>query len=240
MIRLVAFDLDGTVLNEVGEISGASVETMRELIRRGIGVASASGRNVEKSQAPFAGAPDLADAMYIVGYNGALALGPSAEGRRPLLHEERMPADAFREAIGYIGDRGLNLVYCRCEIGENGVREAYITDRETGSIRALAAQTGISFVFDSGLLARLSAGDLGPPPKLMVLPGKGRRDAVLQEMRRTFDGRLYLARTGEDRIEAMHPEVNKGAPLPAAKPLVRRCRPSNSCCLGQPACPARG
>ena len=220
MIRLVAFDLDGTVLDGGNHASEASFETIRELTRQGIGIASVSGRNVGKSLAPFAEASDLTDAFYVGSYNGAVALGPAIGGPRRLLMEGRLPAEAFREVVDYIGAQGFNFVYCRCEIGREGVREEYITDRETASIRGLSAQTGMAFVFDNNLIPRIEAGELGPSPKLLILPGRNHRDAALEELRRTFDGRLYLARTGEDRIEAMHPEVNKAVALNA---IARAC-----------------
>ena len=220
MIRLVAFDLDGTVLSEAGVISSMALETIRLIVERGIGVASVSGRNVEKSQAPFADVPDLAAALYIGSYNGAMALGPRGDGPRPVLFEERLPAAVFRDLTEYLGKGNHNFIYCRCDVDGGGMREEYITDRDTASIQNLAGQTGMAFVYDGGLIDRIRGGDLGPPPKVLIFPGKARRDAVLAEMQSVFDGRLYLARTGEDRIEAMHPDVNKAVALQA---IARAC-----------------
>ena len=215
MIRLVAFDLDGTVLSGLNRASEASIEAIRALVKRGVGVASVSGRNVEKSQEPFAAVPDLAAAMFIGSYNGAVVLNSATDGPRRLLREERLPEAEFREVMDYIGAKGLNFVYCRCEVGKEGVEETYMTDRETESVRGLAMLTGMRFVFDTGLISRIGDGELGPSPKLIVMPGKERRDAVLEEMRQAFGGRLYMARTGEDRIEMMHLEANKGVALRA-------------------------
>ena len=36
---------------------------------------------------------------------------------------------------------------------------------------------------------------------------------MFADMQRLFGNRLYLVRTGEDRIEVMHPDVNKGVAL---------------------------
>ncbi len=215
MIRLVAFDLDGTVLSGLNRASEASIEAIRALVERGVGVASVSGRNVEKSQAPFAAVPDLAAALFIGSYNGAVVLDSAVDGPRRLLREERLPEVEFREVVDYIGANGLNFVYCRCEVGEEGVEEVYMTDRETESVRGLGMLAGMQFVFDTGLISRIGDGELGPSPKLIVMPGKEGRDATLREMQQAFGGRLYMARTGEDRIEIMHLEANKGAALRA-------------------------
>ena len=165
-------------------------------------VASISGRNVENSQAPFAEMPDLGAAMYIGSYNGAVVLGPGLDGPRRLLGEQRLSAEAFREAVDYIGEGRFNFVYCRCEVDEEGVREAYMTDRKTASVQGLM-DLGVRFVIDGDLLSRIKEGELGPSPKLIVMPGLERLEAVLEEMRRIFGQRLYLARTGDDRVDAL-------------------------------------
>ena len=52
-VRLVAFDLDGTLLEGRGRMSNASGSALRRLARAGIALASISGRNVGWSLAPF-------------------------------------------------------------------------------------------------------------------------------------------------------------------------------------------
>ncbi|MDA0747124.1 MAG: HAD hydrolase family protein [bacterium] len=213
MIRLVAFDLDGTVLSETGEISQASLEAIRALWKAGIFLASISGRNVEKSQAPFAGDPELAAALFVGSYNGAIVLDSGVSGSRTLLHEERLPADGFSDVMAFVAARGLNFIYCQCEVVEGGVKEIYMTDRETESVRTLGKMTGMQFGIYADLLSRAAA--LGSPPKMILMPGAEQRDTVLEEMQKAFGERFYLARTGNDRIEVMHPEVNKAVALAA-------------------------
>jgi len=213
MIRLVAFDLDGTVLSETGQLSESSAGAINSLCEHGVSVASISGRNVEKSQAPFADHPDLAAALYVGSYNGALVLGRESGGKRGVLHDQRLDPGVYAELTAYIRDERLNLVYCHCVANGSSIREQYISDRDSDSLRGLAAQTGMDFPLDGDLVARMGSGDLGPPPKLIIFPGEERRDAVLNDMHRRFGESLYLARTGTDRIETMHPEVNKGVAL---------------------------
>ena len=80
MIDLVAFDLDGTVLDSEGRLAASAVEAIEELIARGIPTASISGRSIRRGQYPFMAYPALARALYIGGYNGSVVLGPG-EGR---------------------------------------------------------------------------------------------------------------------------------------------------------------
>ena len=226
-VRLVAFDLDGTLLDDRGRTSDASVEALRRLARAGIALASISGRNVSKSLAPFS--PDLRPSLLVGSYNGAMALGRSADGERPLLHEQRLPGDALPHLLDFVRDSRLNFIYCRCEADGGGLNEAYLTDAETGWIRNLVRMTGVNIVLEADLLAR--ARDFVPPPKMIVLPGPARREEIFEKMRAAFGRRFYLARTGDDRIEVMHPAVNKAVAL---RKLCEACdvSPSQALAIG--------
>ena len=215
MIRLVAFDLDGTVLNGTNQASVATLEVIRALLDRGIGVASVSGRNVDRSQIPFAEYPEMAAAMYVGSYNGAVVLGPGGDGPRPVLHEERLPREGFLDLVRYVDDREINYVYCRCEIGEDGIDEVYLSDRETKMGRAVEALTGMRYVYDGDLSRQILSGELGVPPKIMVLPDLDRLDRTLADLGRLFDGKIYVAWAKAGRVEVMHPAVNKSIALNA-------------------------
>ena len=166
-VRLVAFDLDGTLLDDRGRMSDASVEALRRLARAGIALASISGRNVGKSLAPFS--HDLRAALHVGSYNGAMVMGTGADGERPLLHEQRLPRDGLPDLLEFIGDSRVNFIYCRCEADGGGLNEAYLTDEETVCIRNLVRMTGVNIVLEADLLAR--ARDFVPPPKMILLPG---------------------------------------------------------------------
>lgn len=208
-VRLVAFDLDGTLLDDRGRMSDASVNALRRLARAGIALASISGRNVGKNLAPFP--PGMRAALHVGSYNGAMVLGTGADGERLLLHEQRLPGDGFFELLDFIRANRLNFIYCRCEADGDGFNEAYLTDEETGWIRNFVRMTGVNIVLEPDLPAR--ARDFVPPPKLILLPGPARREETFERMRAAFGRRFYFARTGDDRIEIMHPEVNKAVAL---------------------------
>ena len=215
MIGLVAFDLDGTVLTAKNEASETSLDAIRALIARGIVVASISGRNVGNSQRPFAADPELARIFYFGCYNGSVVLSSETNGQRELLHEERLPGEIFWEAIDYIDRRQLSFIYCGCEIGSENIQETYIADRNSESVEALVELVGLDMACDERLISRIRKKELRPPPKLIVLPGTENRDQILGEMKEVFADRAYLSATGEDRLELMHRDVNKGFALQA-------------------------
>ncbi len=214
MIKLVAFDLDGTVLNGHGVASPDSLNAIREMLARGVSVSTMSGRNIAKSLAPFSGETGLTDAVHCGGYNGALVVSPVVNGRRSVIFEQRMPEDALRDALSHIRENDYNFIYYACDPHPAlGVEERYISDRRSESTDHIVRQVGAEFVFDPGLLDRLLRRALQPPPKILILPGQDRRDAVFHDVSRRFNGRLYVARTDKDRVELMHPQINKWTAL---------------------------
>lgn len=216
MIKLVAFDLDGTILNHSNEPSDASIAAIRALLERGVAVASMSGRNFERNQIPFLRDPHIADALYAGCYNGAMVFSPKHvlhDGGRQIMHEQRLPDEVFLSLIQYAAERRMNFVYCRCDRDRKGIREVYMTDRTTKMSRAVAAMTDMVYDVDADLARRIRAKELTAPPKIMLLPKAGQADETVDELKRIFGDQIYMAWAVAGRIEIMHPDVNKGAAL---------------------------
>ena len=220
-VKLVVFDLDGTVVDHEGKPTSSTLEKIRRLIDEGIPVASISGRSISKSQYPFEQHTDFADELYVGSYNGAVALDRARAGVRRPLHEERMPEDAFRAVIEELGQAGINYIYCHLKLGDRGLEsEDYMTLRRDKTIDDMTLQTATQFVIDPDLTAKISDGAFGAPPKILICPGEAAREALYEDLRERFAGRLYIERTDADRVEAMNPSVNK------AKALASICEAS--------------
>ena len=215
MIRLVAFDLDGTILNHNNTPSDASMAAICDLLDRGVAVASMSGRNFERNQIPFVSNPSVADALYAGCYNGAMVFAPKINGTRQLMHEQRLPDDIFSSLVQYADDRLMNFVYCRCDMNNEGPCEVYITDRMTKMSRAVATMTNMVYEVDADLAQRVRTKELASPPKIMLLPEPGHADETVDELKNIFGDQIYMAWAVAGRIEIMHPDVNKGAALTA-------------------------
>lgn len=214
MIKLVAFDLDGTVVDHHNVPNQSTLETIRKLIDAGIHVASISGRSILKSQFPFEQHTDFAEVLSVGSYNGAVALDRVRDGRRRPLHEQRMPDGTFQEIIAHLKNAEMNYIYCHLKLGENGLEvEDYITLRRDKTIDDMTTQVAMQFVIDPDLTEKIEAGVYGLPPKILICPGQDRREDVYAELKEKFAGRLYIERTDADRVEAMHPEVNKAKAL---------------------------
>lgn len=216
MIDLVAFDLDGTVLDSEGRLAASAVTALEELIGRGIPIASISGRSMLRIEHCFAAHPALARALYMAGYNGSVILGPGEGAGREVLREERLDEASFAQLVEYGRAEGLNLIYCLFERTAAGIAEEY---RHVRPIDHLEALGGPGMVLDADLYARCQRGDLGAPPKIMLEVAPERRDQHIAEIEALCGDQVYVAWALPDRVEFMRRGVDKGVAL---RTLVER------------------
>lgn len=215
-IKLVAFDLDGTILDHENKPSQAALETVQSLIDQDVHVASISGRSISKSQQPFETHTTFASNMLVGGYNGAVALDRVKDGKRRVLLQQRMPEELYRDIVDLLAEWEMNFIYCHLDVDDDGLHiEDYVTIERDGTVDFMTIQTGTEFVIEPDLVGRLQASDFPVPPKLLILPGPKRREAVLADLKARYGDKLYMERTDSDRIETMHPEVDKAGALAA-------------------------
>ncbi|MBP3648012.1 MAG: HAD-IIB family hydrolase [Clostridia bacterium] len=102
MIRLVATDLDGTLLDENGRVPARTVEVVRTLKRMGIRFAASSGRQHGNLVRLFG---EAADDMSFVCENGAVNIADGqVAGVIPI------PAEMVSEAIDDLEAIGMNIL----------------------------------------------------------------------------------------------------------------------------------
>lgn len=92
-IRMIATDLDGTLLNSKGEVSAATVQAVQRAVDAGIVVLPATGRQLTGIPTAVLALPGN---RYAVTANGALVVD-RASGR--VLHEDCFP---FKQALGIL------------------------------------------------------------------------------------------------------------------------------------------
>ncbi len=114
MIRLIATDLDGTLLEPDGTLPDGTYETVEKLTRRGVLFTACSGRQYGNLRRLFA---PVARHMAFICENGALCLyGGEVIGVIPI------PEDMAREIIADIEAAGMNLLI-------SGRHTTYMLDR---------------------------------------------------------------------------------------------------------------
>lgn len=191
--RLIALDLDGTLLDSAHALRERAVAAVRALVDRGVLCVLASGRMYRDAVQPHW--ERLGLWTPVICYNGALILDPT---QGTSLAERPLTPAWTRALLDYAaGDRTLNLylddrLYVR--------RPSPWTDLYT-------ARTGSRPIFRDDL-ADWFAGRASTKALLLGEPATIAREAV--EWRERAGGELYVTITEPEYLEFMHPGANKG------------------------------
>jgi len=208
--RILAIDLDRTLLNDDHQISPQDAKALQEAAARGMHIVFASGR-MSASVRRF---PDsLGIDGPIISYNGALARESRACGDAVLL-EIPLPARYADELIDYARAEHFHLNYYLEEV---------LYAREDADLRRFAeiynSRTGSSYEFVSDLerFKGLS------PTKIILLadasdpshPNPRNRDEQYQFWKKRWGEEVNIVCTDPEYLEFMNPKATKGVALEA-------------------------
>jgi hypothetical protein len=107
-IRLIALDIDGTIIGDDEEIATRTIESVRRAMERDVAVSLVTGRMVSSA---MRFATELGLTGPIVGYQGGLIRAmPMPDTRRlgKLLQHTPLPAEAARGILAWTRARGLD------------------------------------------------------------------------------------------------------------------------------------
>ncbi len=195
-IRLVALDLDGTLVGEDLVIRPRVREAVAEAQRRGVTVTIVTGRMFAAAR-PYALALGVTGA--IVCYQGA-AIFDVASGAT--LRQVAVRPDVTREVLEWAHERG---VHAQCYADDTLYVEAI--DRFSERYTALAR-------VEPHVVPSLRAEFAERPSiKIVLVDDAERSDAHLTALRVLLGDRAYLTRSHADFVEVVDPHVNKGEAL---------------------------
>ncbi len=131
-IRLVALDLDGTLLNSRGELSGRNRAAIAEARRRGVSVALVTGRRFRDAR-PLA--LELGLDVPVIAHNGALTKhARTLETVAALL----MPAEAARAVVRLGRAHGADALVSDDHTGEGVLLYDHISEGNTALAKYIA------------------------------------------------------------------------------------------------------
>ena len=200
-IKLIATDLDGTLLDDQKRIPEENLAALKEAYENGILVALASGRmlsNVERTEAL------LGLDCILIAYNGGKVAGPRSSGR-PLLIHRPLPADVAQVFVEFSHETGLLLNFYDDEIlfaEDGGDRRRFM--------ELYTRRTGVPYQI-VGDLRREFAGV--SPTKLIVLADPPEAARVVETLRARVGDRACISRSEPEYVEITAPGVDKGAIL---------------------------
>ena len=199
-IRLVALDVDGTLVDDEKEIPAANVRALRAALERGVHVAIASGRMVPSIEIMER---RLGIDCALIAYNGAKVLGTVAKGR-PCIDHQPLPVEVTARVRRFSVEHGLllnyyfdDVLYAERAHAKNPLAELY--HRRTGAV--------YHFVDTEDIAAE-------PSTKLILLADPERVKELHAHFSRELDGLINVVITEREYLEFMTIGVDKSTALP--------------------------
>ncbi|MGI6038454.1 MAG: Cof-type HAD-IIB family hydrolase [Limnochordia bacterium] len=197
MYKLVALDMDGTLLDDGKEISPANRRAIDEVRARGVEVTFATGRMF--SSAGFY-ARQLGLRLPTINYNGALV--KDILTRQTLVHYP-MPVPLATEVLSYLRTQDVYF-------------KVYINDvmyADTGWERTIEFsrryRVATSLVDD---VSRVPA-QAGPPSMIVMYGEQGLLEEIHKELKALGGDELYLTRSDQGILEVLDYRASKGKAL---------------------------
>jgi len=199
LIKLIAIDLDETLLDEKWRISERNERAIREAVARGVRVTLATGRMALSARRY---ARELELDVPIITYQGALI--EQALSREVLYRQAVAPALAL-EIIRDLTARGI---YSQVFL-ENRV----FTAKHNAHSDFYRTMTGITV--EEADMSELLGEEGEGPLKILCIGEEETLDQIRDEYLKTYQGRLHLTRSRGTFLEMLDYRVNKGNALKA-------------------------
>ncbi len=200
-IRLVAIDLDGTLLNSAKEITDVTAEILRRAHRQAGAYLVLATARPPRSVLPFYSLLELDTPM--INYNGALILHPRTG--RVLLHRA-LPGPTAWEAA-----RTLRRVWPEVLISAE-IMDRWFTDRYRPGT-ASAEQTETAKLHPPDVVAPLEEWIHQDVTKLLAYGHPDRLAEGARALRHDMEGIVAVVQTDANLLQISHPLVSKAVAL---------------------------
>ncbi|HYH84418.1 MAG TPA: Cof-type HAD-IIB family hydrolase [Pyrinomonadaceae bacterium] len=216
-IRLIALDLDGTLLNSRGELTERNRAALSEARGRGVLVALVTGRRFRDAR-PLA--LELGLDVPLIAHNGALTKhARSLETVSAVL----MPVEAARAVVRVGRAHGADALVSDDHVGEGTLVYDHISEGNTALAKYIAWSRRV--VGDGAAASIKQVESLEEylnhdPLHVAFSGGCAAMERLAEEMRREMNGGVRLLLTLYPKmdfalLDVLHPEASKGAGLAA-------------------------
>jgi hypothetical protein len=203
--RLIAFDLDGTLLTEDKQLSTANRNALLDMHERGVVVVLASGR---LGSAMMRYAQQLPFECPMLTLNGAMVYRGWA-GHSEIVCSSCLEAVYAEELAAYSERAGNSDFILNYYFND----KLYTVESNRGNrwVDLYVQQTGSEYLYlqSNATIRGIS------PSKCILVGDRIRLDAVEKEFRNRFDGAVYIVRTWRHYLEFLHRQANKGTGIAA-------------------------
>lgn len=197
--KLIAIDMDGTLLNNHLEISPRVVQAINEVIKRGVKVTLCTGRM-------FASASQYADKLRInvplITYNGALVKNSQT---KEILYRRIVPLEEAFRVISKCREFGFQLnIY---------VDDKLFVEKDTERARGYAERVNVPLNVAGDFIEFLK--EIGNGPIKMLAIGEEEELNLLRDQLKAEGADLYITRSRYHFLEFLNKEATKGLGLKA-------------------------
>lgn len=192
MIKLIALDLDGTIVNEKLEISARTLRLLNHVIHHTqVRVVIATGR-MHASALQFAHSIGIREPL--ISYQGAMIRSLGENGR--LLYHQPIEVPLAQAVLKLLlaQDYSVNLY----------VNDILYTNHANHHATYYARVSGVTPVISDNLMAALTA----PASKMMAIDDE-RLDGLMETLRNQFPGKLNFCRSRTNFCEIIHADTSK-------------------------------
>lgn len=199
-IKLVALDVDDTLLNSQGHILASTKHALQILLEEGVKVVLCSGRPLRGIQ-QFLNELGISGAdQYAITYNGSVIESLAGD----ILSQKGLSNDEYRHIDAYANEQQIQYYV----LDQDG--EVYTSNRDVSRIAVIQAWEN-----GAGILIRTpdELADDFTIVKAAFVGEKADLDKVEDGVHAAFADKNYVVRAADNFLEVMHQSVNKGAGL---------------------------
>ncbi len=198
--KLVAIDLDDTLLRSDLTVSERTMRVLRQVRSRGVAVTISTGRMFSSAK-PFA--EQLEFDVPLITYGGALI---KHAGSGEVLYNRPLEPEVARQVIRFGRERKIQVNFYLL----NGEEDELYAELLTPWGESYSRFSKVPFHRVPDLEELLQRGD---PLKLLLIEDEPVTNRCLQELRELLGGQAHLAKSKPRFLEVDHPEATKGRAL---------------------------
>lgn len=204
MIKLIATDLDNTLLNKEGRIPESTAALLRQAAEKGVLTAVATGRCFPSA---LEHARTIGARTPVICYNGSLIKwGDTGE----VIAQSRIDTDAIRQVAAFCRREGL---YLQCYDYDDVI----ICEQDCEGLRVDPDLATVGF---RAIGDYLTFPDLHPTPKMLIVEKPEKVEARLEELAEVFP-MLDFCQSQPWLIEVMPKSAGKGKALEQLAGLMK-------------------
>lgn len=195
--RLMAIDLDDTLLTDELTVSEATKDAMKDAVAAGFHVTIATGRMFDSAQKI---ARQVGLNVPIITYQGSLVKNLLDE---QVLYERSVPPEAAVKLYRYCRDHGLHL--------QSYIDDKLITAEDNDKIQAYAKLSNIPYTVVPNFeeLATTSH----KQTKMLIIDDPDKLDALIPVLKELLGPEVHLTKSKAHYLEFLHREGTKGHAL---------------------------